>query len=47
MKKQGTMSYEEKKMNRRDLKSFKAYDGSMQAMIIGINSSPEPKRNNG
>jgi hypothetical protein len=45
MKKQGTMSYEEKKMNRNDLKSYKAYDGKMEAMIVGINSTPEPKRN--
>jgi len=40
------MSHEEKKMNRRDLKSFKAYDGKMEAMVIGINSTPEPRRNN-
>jgi hypothetical protein len=45
MQMQGTMTGEEKKMNRRDLKSFKEQDNNIQAMVIGINSTPEPKRN--
>ena len=46
MKLQGTMSNEEKKMNKRDLRNFKDYDTNIQAMICGLQNTPEPKRRN-
>ena len=42
---QGTMTQEEKKMNKADLRSYKDYEHSLSAMVCGLQNSPVPRRN--